>query len=149
MLGRGQARDNAADGTDENEELQDGEDITIQPDTRRVSVLSIPHTRPLESFLSRLVFTRLHENGKVHRQELKANGKAFRQTALPIVQTFATGMNRYFKKKNWLEPFQTFLYGANVVACCWSLLGLGKDGDNLPKAHSAFAEVASFQGVPA
>ncbi|RFU25234.1 hypothetical protein B7463_g11098, partial [Scytalidium lignicola] len=57
------------------------------------------------------------QTGTALRKELKANGDAFRQTLLPEVQTFASGINKYLKKKNWIDLFQTFLYGAGVVSC--------------------------------
>ncbi|TGO20505.1 hypothetical protein BPAE_0289g00030 [Botrytis paeoniae] len=53
------------------------------------------------------------------------NGAALRnqlESVMPEVQTFASGMNRYLKNKNWLDLFQTFLVGANVVAAFMEVL---------------------------
>ncbi|KAG4033830.1 hypothetical protein MFRU_004g03330 [Monilinia fructicola] len=53
------------------------------------------------------------------------NGVAIRnqlESVVPEVQTFASGMNRYLKNKNWLDLFQTFLVGANVVAAFMEVL---------------------------
>ncbi|KAM3075324.1 hypothetical protein ACMFMG_007237 [Clarireedia jacksonii] len=55
-----------------------------------------------------------YQNGVAIRNQIEA--------VLPEVQTFATGVNRYLKNKNWLDAFQTFLVGANVVACFMDVL---------------------------